>query len=62
MSQIERTNRQRENLRAVCYVCGKRSTSTICDTCAERLRVDALARKKHEEQGNSWSHWSSAKH
>jgi len=26
------------------------------DECSERLRVEALARKKHEEQGNAWSH------
>jgi hypothetical protein len=41
----------------VCNVCGKSAEKTICDTCSERLRVDALIRKKHEEQGNAWSHW-----
>jgi hypothetical protein len=30
---------------------------TICDECSERLRVEALGRKKHEEQGDAWSHW-----
>jgi uncharacterized protein YlaI len=41
----------------VCNICGKPSETTICDECSERLRVEALARKKHEEQGNAWSHW-----
>jgi hypothetical protein len=31
--------------------------TTICDECSELLRIEALARKKHEEQGNAWSHW-----
>jgi hypothetical protein len=38
-------------------MCGKPSEMTICAECSERLRVEALARKKHEEQGNAWSHW-----
>ena len=41
----------------VCNLCGKPSEVTICEECSERLRVEALARKKHEEQGNAWSHW-----
>jgi hypothetical protein len=41
----------------VCNMCGKPSEITICDECSERLRVEALDRKKHEEQGNAWSHW-----
>ncbi len=46
-----------EYARHVCNICGKPSEITICDQCSERLRVEALARKKHEEQGNAWSHW-----
>ena len=41
----------------VCLVCGKASDDTICDTCSARIRIEALARKKHEEEGDSWSHW-----
>jgi hypothetical protein len=41
----------------VCTVCSKPSELTICDACAERLRLEALSRKKHEEQGDAWSHW-----
>lgn len=41
----------------VCNVCGNQSEQTICDACAERLRIEALNRKKHEEQGDAWSHW-----
>jgi hypothetical protein len=46
-----------EHARHVCNVCGKPSEITICGECSERLRVEALARKKHEEQGDAWSHW-----
>ena len=41
----------------ICNLCGKPSEVTICDECCERLRMEALARKKHEEQGDAWSHW-----
>jgi hypothetical protein len=43
--------------RGICAICGERSEKTICDSCSERLRIEALARKKHEEQGDAWSHW-----
>jgi hypothetical protein len=46
-----------EHAQHVCNMCGKPSEITICDECSERLRVEALARKKHEEQGNASSHW-----
>jgi hypothetical protein len=45
-----------EPTRHVCNLCGS-SELTICNECSERLRVEALARKKHDEQGNAWSHW-----
>jgi uncharacterized protein YlaI len=38
-------------------MCGKPAAVTICEECAERLRIEALSRKKHEEQGDAWSHW-----
>ncbi len=46
-----------EHARHVCNMCGKPSEATICDECSERLRIEALSRKKHEEQGDAWSHW-----
>ena len=46
-----------EHARHVCNLCGNPSEKTICDQCSERLRVEALGRKKHEEQGDAWSHW-----
>jgi len=52
-----RSNPQPEHAHHVCNICGKPSEITICDECSERLRIEALARKKHEEQGNAWSHW-----
>jgi hypothetical protein len=47
-----------EHAMHVCNTCGKPSESTICDECSARIRIEALARKKHEEEGNAWSHWN----
>ena len=41
----------------VCTICGKTSERTICEGCAERIRIEALARKKHEEKGDAWANW-----
>jgi hypothetical protein len=41
----------------VCNICGKTSEDTICEGCSERIRIEALARKKHEENGCAWTHW-----
>jgi hypothetical protein len=57
MSTFERAAARPEDARHVCNICGKPSTSTICEQCSERIRMEALARKKREEQGNAWSHW-----
>jgi uncharacterized protein YlaI len=46
-----------EHAHHVCNVCGRPSEKTICDDCSERLRIEALSRKKNEEQGDAWSHW-----
>ena len=53
----EQSDARPEHARHVCNVCGEASEMTICDECSERLRVEALSRKKHEEQGDAWSHW-----
>ncbi len=34
----------------VCMLCGKPSTKTICQACAEKLRGEALNKKKKEEK------------
>jgi len=53
----ESSDQRAEHGRHVCNMCGKPSKQTICEACSERLRIEALARKKHEEQGDAWSHW-----
>jgi hypothetical protein len=53
----EQSDSRPEHARHVCNVCGEPCEITICDECSERLRVEALSRKKHEEQGDAWSHW-----
>ena len=42
-----------------CKVCTKPSEQTICDACAMKIHLDALARKTHEEKGNAWGKWES---
>ncbi len=34
----------------VCMICGKPSLKTICDACADKLRGEALEKKKKEEK------------
>lgn len=41
----------RAKQRRFCNVCGKPSGSTICAKCADRIRAEALARKKREDKG-----------
>ena len=53
----ERPDTHPVDVHHVCNVCGATSEKTICDQCSERLRIEALSRKKHEEQGDAWSHW-----
>jgi hypothetical protein len=45
--------------RHVCNVCGKPSSETICDPCAMKIHLDALARKTHEANGTAWANWES---
>ena len=37
----------------VCLLCGKPSTKTICETCSEKLRGEALDKKKKQEKIDS---------
>ena len=34
-----------------CEVCGKHSQVPICGACADRIRAEAIARKKREDKG-----------
>jgi hypothetical protein len=45
-------------LRSFCSVCGKPSGQTICDPCAMKIHLDALARKMHEANGAAWAKWN----
>jgi len=50
MTLVERPTHRHEHAKEVCNICGKPSADTICDACADRVRADALDRKKHEEK------------
>jgi recombinational DNA repair protein RecR len=53
MTLVERPTHRPEHANEVCNICGKPSPNTICDACADRVRADALDRKKHEEKAYS---------
>ena len=36
--------------RQVCMICGKPSAKTICEACAEKVRGEALEKKKKEDK------------
>jgi recombinational DNA repair protein RecR len=37
--------------RRVCNICGKPSGTNICSMCADKIRAEAVARKKREDKG-----------
>ncbi len=39
-----------EAKKQLCMICAKPSEKTICDACSERLRGEALNKKKREEK------------
>jgi hypothetical protein len=39
-----------EKKKQICMICGKPSAKTICDACSERVRGEALNKKKKEEK------------
>ncbi len=49
-SQIP-TARESKRRKRVCNLCGKPSEDNICPTCADRIRAEAVARKKREDKG-----------
>lgn len=34
-----------------CSLCGRASDKMICDACADKIRAEALGKKKREEKG-----------
>jgi len=37
--------------RRVCKICGKPSEISICPACADKIRAEAVGRKKREDRG-----------
>ncbi len=35
----------------VCKICGKSSEASICHACADKVRAEAVGRKKREDRG-----------
>jgi hypothetical protein len=57
MKPAQSPARPNEPPKRLCNVCEKPSADIICDECSERIRMEALWRKKREERGNAWSPW-----
>ncbi len=38
-------------VRRVCEVCGNTSVSPICASCSDKIRAEAVARKRREDKG-----------
>jgi len=53
MTYVEKPTHRPEHAKQVCNICGKPWPGTICDVCADRVRAEALHRKKLEEKPNS---------
>jgi recombinational DNA repair protein RecR len=51
MTFVEKPILRKQHAREVCNVCGHPSENTICEACADKVRSEALAAKKHEEKG-----------
>ena len=50
MTYVERPTHRPEHAKEVCNVCGKPALSTICDMCSDKVRAEALNKKKNEEK------------
>jgi recombinational DNA repair protein RecR len=37
--------------RRLCEICGKPSASPICASCSDKIRAEAVARKRREDKG-----------
>jgi len=44
-------DKRAEHTWSFCEVCGKPSQVPICGGCADRIRAEAVARKKREDKG-----------
>ena len=53
MTYVDRPTLRSEHAKQVCNLCGKPWLDTICDACADRVRAEALDKKRHEEKRNS---------
>lgn len=51
LSTSEMSSLKSQKSKPVCEVCGKPSVSPICPACADKIRAEALARKRREDKG-----------
>jgi len=45
------STKESQRSRRVCEVCGKPAVTPICAACADRIRAEAVARKRREDKG-----------
>jgi len=53
MTFVDKPKKRPEHAKEVCNICGKPWPGTICDMCSDRVRAEALERKKHKEKPHS---------
>ena len=51
MTRTARSPDSQEHSKHVCSICGKPSEKMIYGACTDKIRADALARKKRSEKG-----------
>ena len=50
---IARPALRAEHARHVCNLCGAPSEDTICEACSNKVRAEALDRKRREDRGEA---------
>jgi hypothetical protein len=45
------SSKKSQESRPVCEVCGKPTVTPICPACSDKIRAEAVARKRREDKG-----------
>jgi recombinational DNA repair protein RecR len=45
------SSKKEQKSRPVCELCGKPAVTPICSACSDKIRAEAVARKKREDKG-----------
>ncbi|MBZ5696049.1 MAG: hypothetical protein LAN36_11905 [Acidobacteriia bacterium] len=48
-----KTNTAQKEGKQLCHICGKESESYICEACSDKVRAEAMNKKKWEDKGKA---------